>query len=74
MANCPKVSIIILNWNNIEDTILCLESVFQMDYSNFDVIVIDNGSEEDPLGIIRQRFPQVVYHRNRSKSWVYRGK
>lgn len=40
----PKVAIIILNWNGWKDTIECLESVFRNNYSNYQVIVIDNGS------------------------------
>jgi GT2 family glycosyltransferase len=42
----PKVSIIILNWNGLEDTIECLESLKKITYPNHNVIVMDNGSEE----------------------------
>lgn len=44
--NYPKVSIIILNWNGWKDTIECLESLYQITYPNYDVIVVDNGSED----------------------------
>ncbi len=50
--NYPKVSIIILNWNNWRDTIECLESVYQIAYSNYDVIVVDNGSEDGSINTI----------------------
>ena len=40
----PRVAIIILNWNGWKDTIECLESVFRNTYSNYQVIVVDNGS------------------------------
>ena len=49
----PRVSIIILNWNGWKDTIECLESVYQITYPNYDVIVVDNGSENDSLDQIR---------------------
>jgi len=49
----PHVSIVTLNWNGWEDTIECLESVFQIDYTNFDVILVDNASEDDSLEKIR---------------------
>ncbi|WAI01173.1 glycosyltransferase family 2 protein [Methanogenium organophilum] len=49
----PHVSIIILNWNGWKDTIECLESVYQITYPNYDVIVVDNGSENDSLEQIR---------------------
>ncbi len=49
----PKVSIIVLNWNNWEDTIECLESLFQINYGNYDVIMVDNGSEDDSINRIK---------------------
>jgi GT2 family glycosyltransferase len=42
-----KVSIIILNWNGWEDTIECLESIYQIAYPLYDIIVVDNGSKDD---------------------------
>lgn len=49
----PRVSIIILNWNGWKDTIECLESLYQITYSNFDVVVIDNDSQDDSIEKIR---------------------
>jgi len=49
----PKVSIIILNWNGWKDTIECLESLYQIIYPNYDVIVIDNGSEDESIEKIK---------------------
>jgi len=45
----PKVTIIILNRNGWKDTIECLESVFRIDYTNHQVIVVDNGSTDDSI-------------------------
>ena len=50
----PKVSIIILNWNGWKDTIECLESLYQIAYPNYDVIVVDNGSEDDSIEKIKE--------------------
>lgn len=47
----PLVSIIILNWKGWEDTLCCLESVYQIDYPNYNVIVVNNGSEESVKNI-----------------------
>ena len=49
----PKVTIIILNWNGWHDTIECLESLYQIEYTNYDVIVVDNKSEDDSLNKIQ---------------------
>lgn len=50
----PKVSIIILNWNGWRDTIECLESLYQITYPNYDVIVIDNGSKDESIEKIKE--------------------
>jgi len=48
-----KVSIIILNWNGWEDTIECLESIYQIAYPLYDIIVVDNGSKDDSIQKIK---------------------
>ena len=50
----PRVSIIILNWNGWKDTIECLESVYRIEYPNYDVILIDNGSNNKSVEMIRK--------------------
>ncbi|MGB9980278.1 glycosyltransferase family 2 protein [Methanobacterium sp.] len=51
--NLPHIAIIILNWNGSEDTIECLESVYQIDYPNYNVIVVDNASEDNSIEQIK---------------------
>jgi len=52
----PKVIIVILNWNNWQDTIECLESVNKSEYPNFVVIIVDNGSTNNSVKEIRRKF------------------
>ncbi len=47
--NNPKVYIIVLNYKTWQDTIECLESVFQLNYSNYHVVVVDNDSPNESL-------------------------
>lgn len=49
----PQISIIILNWNGWKDTIECLESIYQINYPNYQVIVVDNGSEDNSIEKIK---------------------
>lgn len=51
--NFPKVAIIILNWNGWEDTIECLESVYQITYPLYEVLVVDNGSKDESIQKIK---------------------
>lgn len=50
----PKVSVIVLNWNNWKDTIECLESLYRINYQNYNVILVDNGSDDDSVEKILQ--------------------
>ncbi len=49
-----KVAIIILNWNGWRDTIECLESVYRINYNDYDVIIVDNGSNDNSVEAIRR--------------------
>ena len=53
MNSSKNVTIIILNWNGWEDTVECLESVFQNNYHNINVVVVDNGSEDNSINKIK---------------------
>lgn len=50
----PFVLIVILNWNDPEETVSALNSIFRMDYTNFRVLIVDNGSSDDSVVRIRQ--------------------
>jgi len=49
----PKVAIIIVNWDGWEDTIECLESLYRIDYPNYEIIIIDNHSQDDSVRRIK---------------------
>lgn len=58
-AGSGSVAIIILNWNNYPDTLECLESLYCISYPNYRIIIIDNGSTDDSLPVLRSKFPQA---------------
>jgi hypothetical protein len=49
----PHVTIILLNWNGWKDTLECLESIYQISYPSFSVVLVDNYSTDDSLPKIR---------------------
>jgi len=57
----PKVGIIIANWNRPFDTIECIKSLFDMDYKNFHIILLDNGSSDNSLDLILDNFNGYVF-------------
>lgn len=44
-----RIYIIVVNWNGWMDTIECLESLLLLDYSDFRIVVCDNGSQDDSV-------------------------
>lgn len=56
----PRVVIVIPNYNLKSDLIECLESLKGQEYSNFDVIVVDNGSSDDSVNLVREKHPWVI--------------
>lgn len=60
MAKKPKIFIITLNWNGIDDTSSCLESLRKLDYDNFRTIVVDNGSENKEAEKLKKKFPETT--------------
>jgi Predicted glycosyltransferases len=55
----PKVSTIVLNWNNAPDTEKCITSLLEQDYKNIDIVVVDNGSTDGSDKTLKQRFGGV---------------
>jgi phosphatidylinositol alpha-1,6-mannosyltransferase len=47
-----RVTIIVLNWNKGKDLIECLESIYRSSYRDFDVIVVDNASEDGSADMV----------------------
>lgn len=49
-----RVDIILVNWKGWRDTLECLESVFRLDYPDYRVIVVDNGSGDGSVERIKE--------------------
>lgn len=60
----PKVNIIILNYNGKDCLLGCLNSLFRIDYPNFEVVVVDNNSEDGSLEMARRNFSRVTFIKN----------
>ena len=56
-ADKKLVSIITINYNNADVTCEMLYSLHNLTYKNFEVIVVDNASKEDPTNKIKSVFP-----------------
>lgn len=56
----PDLSIIIVNWNTREMTLACIDSLYrETRETDFETIVVDNGSTDGSAAAIAVAFPQV---------------
>lgn len=60
----PAVYFSILNWNQKDLTLECLESLARLDYPNYEIVVVDNGSQDGEVAAIQTRFPSVTVLEN----------
>ena len=60
-----RVGVVVLNWNNLGDTLDCLASLEASEYPAMSVILVDNYSAEDPSARVAGRFPRVHIARQR---------
>ena len=56
----PFVSIILVNFNGLRYTIPCIESLNKMEYSQYELIVVDNGSKDGSLEALRKRHDIIL--------------
>lgn len=55
----PCVTIITINYNQLQLTCELLDSLRKLTYPEVEVIVVDNHSKENPAEIIGERYPEV---------------
>lgn len=63
-ANTPLISIVITNFNGGNLLLDCLESVFNTKYANFEVILVDNGSDDQSQKLAEKKFSEIVLVEN----------
>jgi GT2 family glycosyltransferase len=52
----PLVAIVIVNYNNAPDTLACLASCLELQYAQFHIWLIDNGSTDSSLTTLRAAY------------------
>lgn len=56
----PLVVAVVLTWNDIKMTTLCIESLYKSSYPNMKIVVVDNGTNPPACPIIKERFPEII--------------
>ena len=60
----PPVALVILTCNQRDITLQCLQSLAESDYDNMQVVLVDNGSDDDTLHAVKEKFPEIHLIRN----------
>jgi GT2 family glycosyltransferase len=58
-VNEPSIAIIVLSWNGKNDTLECLRSLKDIEYPNYNILVVDNGSKDGTPNAVKLAFPDV---------------
>lgn len=68
----PNVLIVIPNWNGEELLCTCLKSIYETtDYEAFEIVVVDNDSDDDSVTMVRSEFPEVTLIENEeNRGWA----
>jgi len=59
--NKDKVGILILNWNGYDLTKECLDSLKDLTYANYEIILLDNGSKDGSGNRLKKEYPGVIH-------------
>ena len=70
----PFVSIIVRTKNEDFWIGKCLNEIFNQQYQNFEVILVDNNSKDKTINIVKKNFPKVKIIIYKSKNLFYQAK
>jgi len=65
MKKEPSVAVIILNWNDYDNTVGCLNSLKKSNYKNYKVVLVDNDSKNNEGKRLKKKFPYIHLIQNR---------
>jgi len=60
MESKPLISVITLNYNQIKVTCEFLDSMRKITYPNYEIILVDNASVENPTDLIKSKYPEII--------------
>jgi len=62
----PAVSLIIVTWNSAAHLPRCLAALKAQTFSDFEIVIVDNGSEDGAVEALNERFPGLALRLERN--------
>lgn len=59
MSGPPEISVVVVNWNHVDELLPCLRSLYDAGAEEQQIIVVDNGSVDGSVAAVRRDFPRV---------------
>lgn len=59
MKTNPKILISLVNWLKYEDTINCVKSIYEFEYTSFEIAIVDNNSPNDSYKNLTEALPDI---------------
>jgi GT2 family glycosyltransferase len=69
-----KISVVILTYNSAGYIKSCLDSVYRQSFRDFEVIVVDNGSKDETISLIKEAYPRVSLIENQDNLGACKGR
>jgi glycosyltransferase involved in cell wall biosynthesis len=69
--NLPKISVIVAVFNGSATLERSLKSIYSQSHANVELIVMDGGSKDDSVNIIRNNSTQITYWESTSDRGIY---
>ena len=73
MLKYPKISIITVAFNSVQTIKDTIESIISQDYNNIEYIIIDGGSTDGTIDVVKQYTNSVVYFCSEADNGIYDG-
>lgn len=55
-----KIGIVVLNYNNYEDTICCVDSILRQRLKEIEIVVVDNGSGNESVDVLTKKYESTT--------------
>jgi len=59
--NSPHVTVVVPTYNNASLLPETIDKILAQSFTDFDLIIVDDGSSDDTAAVIRRGYPQVTY-------------